>query len=102
VGVHVDRTELILGFRLRLVVSTILKKLECAFIYRVDECCEIPIQVSDRDVTTLQGDFNSLDIFPEVDDRFAIVELNKSIISVSFLELLGMMRSMRDANLQGM
>jgi hypothetical protein len=43
---------------------------------------------------TLQGDFNSLDIFPEVDDRLAIVELNKSIISVSFLELLEMMRSM--------
>jgi hypothetical protein len=102
VGVHVDRTELILGFRLRLVVSTILKKLECAFIYGVDECREIPIQISDRDVTALQGDFNSLDIFPEVDDRFAIVELNKSIISVSFLELLEMMRSMRDANLQGM
>jgi hypothetical protein len=100
VRVHVNRTKVILGFRLQVVVSTVLKKPECAFIHGVGECCEIPIQVSDRDVSTLERDFNSLDVFPQGDDRFAIVELSKLIMSVSFLELLEMIRSMRGDNLQ--
>jgi hypothetical protein len=79
--VHVDRGKGIIRFRLSQVVAVILNKSECAFIDGVDECCEISIKVSDHDTSTLEGDFNSLNVSPQGDNTFAIVELFKASTS---------------------
>jgi hypothetical protein len=56
----------------------VLKKSECTFIYGVDESCEIPVQVSDRDASTLEGNFDALNIFPQCGNGLSIMELSKS------------------------
>jgi hypothetical protein len=60
-----------------MVVSTILKKPECFFIYSVDECGVDSVQISKCYTPPLERDLHALDILPQCDNMVAMVELRK-------------------------
>jgi hypothetical protein len=78
-----------------MMVSTILQKSECAFVYGVNECSIDSIQISDCYTSSLERDFRALDIFPQCDNTITVVELGKGSMLASLWDLLGTILSIR-------